>query len=70
MPPPEINGLTSAPAWSLIGVELPGPIINDSARELNFTNEIGHGNTVRLLRNIIGLWLVGMPTGMGRRQGI
>ena len=48
----------SSGTWSLIGVELPGPIINDSARELNFTNEIGHGNTVRLLRNIIGLWLV------------
>ena len=29
-----------------------------TAREMNFTNEIGHGNTVRLLRNIIGPWLV------------
>ena len=48
----------SSGTWSLIGVELPEPIINDSAREMNFTNEIGHGNTVRLLRNIIGLWLV------------
>lgn len=48
----------SSGTWSLIGVELTEPIINDTARELNFTNEIGHGNTVRLLRNIIGLWLV------------
>ena len=48
----------SSGTWSLIGVELPEPIINDAARDLNFTNEIGHGNTVRLLRNIIGLWLV------------
>lgn len=48
----------SSGTWSLIGVELPAPIINDAARDLNFTNEIGHGNTVRLLRNIIGLWLV------------
>ena len=32
--------------------------INDEARELNFTNEIGYGNTTRFLKNISGLWLV------------
>jgi rhamnulokinase len=41
-----------------MGVELAEPVLSDEARELNFTNEIGHGNTVRLLKNIIGLWLV------------
>ena len=39
-------------------MELPEPIINDAARELNFTNEIGYGNSVRLLKNISGLWVV------------
>jgi rhamnulokinase len=48
----------SSGTWSLIGVELPSPIITDVCRELNFTNEIGFGGTVRLLKNIIGLWLV------------
>lgn len=48
----------SSGTWSLMGVELPAPILTDAARELNFTNEIGHGNSVRLLKNIIGLWLV------------
>ena len=48
----------SSGTWSLMGVELPQPIINDTCRELNFTNEIGFGSTVRLLKNIIGLWLV------------
>jgi rhamnulokinase len=48
----------SSGTWSLMGVEWPEPIINDTCRELNFTNEIGYGGSVRLLKNIIGLWLV------------
>ena len=48
----------SSGTWSLIGVEWPEPIITDKSRELNFTNEIGYGNTVRLLRNCIGMWLL------------
>lgn len=48
----------SSGTWSLIGVELDKPIISERSRELNYTNEIGHGNTIRLLRNIIGLWIV------------
>jgi len=48
----------SSGTWSLMGVELPSPMITDACRELNFTNEIGFGGSVRLLKNIIGLWLV------------
>lgn len=48
----------SSGTWSLMGVELNEPIINDQCRELNFTNEIGHGGTVRLLKNISGLWIL------------
>ncbi len=48
----------SSGTWSLVGVEWPRPVINDQARSLTFTNEIGHGNSVRLLKNIVGLWIV------------
>jgi len=48
----------SSGTWSLMGVEVPEPIINETCRELNFTNEGGVENTVRLLRNIAGLWIV------------
>ena len=48
----------SSGTWSLIGVELTAPILTDACRELNFTNEIGFGGSVRLLKNIVGLWLV------------
>src|SRR5207249_9044990 len=48
----------SSGTWSLMGVELPSPIITEACRELNFTNEIGFGGSVRLLKNIVGLWIV------------
>lgn len=48
----------SSGTWLLMGVELPRPVINDDCLELNFTNEGGVGQTVRLLKNITGLWLL------------
>jgi rhamnulokinase len=48
----------SSGTWSLMGVELDASLINDRARALNFTNEIGFGGSVRLLKNISGLWIV------------
>jgi rhamnulokinase len=48
----------SSGTWSIIGVEWPQPVINDQARSLQFTNEIGYGGSVRLLKNIVGLWIV------------
>jgi rhamnulokinase len=44
--------------WALMGIESPRPVINDQVLKLNFTNEGGVGNTIRLLKNITGLWLV------------
>ncbi len=48
----------SSGTWSLMGVELAEPVINDCSLEMNFTNEIGAGGTVRFLKNIAGLWLL------------
>jgi rhamnulokinase len=48
----------SSGTWSVMGVEWPQPVITDRGRDLGFTNEIGYGNSVRLLKNIVGLWLV------------
>ncbi|MBV8781003.1 MAG: rhamnulokinase [Phycisphaerae bacterium] len=44
--------------WSLLGVELSGPLINDRVREANFTNEAGYNGTSRFLKNIVGLWIL------------
>jgi rhamnulokinase len=48
----------SSGTWSLMGAECSQPIITDQSRDLNFTNEIGFGGSVRLLKNIVGLWLI------------
>ncbi len=46
----------SSGTWSLMGVEVDAPVINDAALEANFTNEVGVENTIRFLKNIPGLW--------------
>lgn len=48
----------SSGTWSLMGVEVPQPIINAHSLAYNFTNEGGVNGTFRLLKNIMGLWLV------------
>jgi rhamnulokinase len=48
----------SSGTWSLMGVEVDAPIINEQSLALNFTNEVGAGNKIRLLKNIAGLWLL------------
>jgi rhamnulokinase len=48
----------SSGTWSLIGIETPRPIINETTYKYNFTNEGGVCGTTRLLKNIMGLWLV------------
>lgn len=48
----------SSGTWSLVGVEEPEPVITDETFERNFTNEGGVGGTVRLLKNVTGLWLL------------
>jgi len=47
----------SSGTWSLLGVELKKPIINEKSRQYNFTNEVGFGGRIRFLKNIIGLWI-------------
>jgi rhamnulokinase len=48
----------SSGTWSLMGVELDAPLINEQTLALNFTNEAGVAGTTRLLKNIAGLWLL------------
>jgi rhamnulokinase len=48
----------SSGTWSLLGIELNAPIISDEALRLNFTNEGGVNSTTRLLKNVMGLWML------------
>lgn len=48
----------SSGTWSLLGTELDAPVITADSLRLNFTNEGGVNGTTRLLKNVMGLWLL------------
>jgi sugar (pentulose or hexulose) kinase len=48
----------SSGTWSLMGAEVPSPVISPASLQYNFTNEGGVNGTFRLLKNILGMWLV------------
>ena len=59
----------SSGTWSLMGVEVQEPQTGDKALAFNFTNEGGVGGTIRLLKNIAGLWLVQECRRVWEREG-
>lgn len=48
----------SSGTWSLMGIESPAPIITAASARMNFTNEGGVEGTLRVLKNICGMWLL------------
>lgn len=55
--PGEMYAYISSGTWSLVGGESEQPVITPEALAYNFTNEGGVG-AFRLLKNVMGLWLV------------
>lgn len=61
VPAMEGDGLVaflSSGTWSLLGIEVPEPILLEKARQAQFTNEGGVGGRIRFLQNITGLWIL------------
>ncbi len=52
------SAFLSSGTWSLVGIELDAPVISNEALRMNFTNEGGVAGTTRLLKNVMGLWLL------------
>ena len=48
----------SSGTWSLLGVEIPGPKCEEGVMNANYTNEGGVDGSIRLLKNIMGLWII------------
>lgn len=48
----------SSGTWSLVGVVTPTPVVTDATFALNLTNEAGYPDNIRLIRNLMGLWMV------------
>jgi rhamnulokinase len=59
----------SCGTWSLLGTEMPKPVLTEEARKLNFTNEGGVAGTYRLLKNIMGLWILEECRRAWKREG-
>ena len=48
----------SSGTWSILGVEMPRPLVSEASYRLNYTNEGGVFGTVRLCKNVMGLWIL------------
>lgn len=59
----------SSGTWSLVGQEVPRAIINDAAYAANVTNEGGVENTYRLLKNVMGLWILQQCRAVWANEG-
>jgi rhamnulokinase len=59
----------SSGTWSLLGQEVPQAILTETALEANLTNEGGVNRSYRLLKNIMGLWLVQQSLATWSAQG-
>jgi sugar (pentulose or hexulose) kinase len=59
----------SSGTWSLLGMELDQPLVTADGLRLNYTNEGGVDGKIRLLKNIMGLWLVQESRNTWKRQG-
>ena len=60
----------SSGTWSLMGVEIDSPIINEVTLTERLTNEGGFDRSIRLLRNITGLWIIQEVRRDLKSQGI
>ena len=59
----------SCGTWSLLGAELASPVLSEACQRFNFTNEGGVGGSVRLLKNIAGLWILQQCREQWNREG-
>ncbi|GAA1914198.1 rhamnulokinase family protein [Nocardioides lentus] len=55
--------------WGLVGVETTGPAPLEAARAANLTHERGVDGTFRVLRNVMGTWILSRLLDSWRRAG-
>lgn len=56
--------------WSLLGTEIRDALTHEQALQENFTNEGGVDGTYRLLKNIMGLWIVQECRSHWEKRGV
>lgn len=66
---PETAAYISCGTWGLVGVEVEHRVFTPDALAANFTNEGGVDGRVRLLRNVMGLWILSEAMRQWEREG-
>lgn len=66
---PDAAAYISCGTWGLVGVEVPWPVLTPAVSAANFTNEGGVDGRVRLLRNVMGLWVLSETVRGWSRDG-
>lgn len=59
----------SCGTWGLVGVEVDEPVLTSESLAANFTNEGGVDGRIRLLRNVMGLWILSEAVRTWEREG-
>lgn len=59
----------SSGTWSLMGIESKQPIISEQTEKWNITNEGGVDGSIRLLKNITGMWILERCKAEWEREG-
>ncbi len=54
----DTSAFISSGTWSVMGIEMPQPVVNVRVLATGFTNEGGIGGKTLLLKNLTGLWLL------------
>jgi rhamnulokinase len=52
------KAIISSGTWSLVGTEVQMPVINQLGYRFNIANEGGYKGRHRLIRNVMGLWII------------
>ena len=70
MADPTTAAYISSGTWSLVGLELDAPVLDEASRLANHTNELGVDGTVRYLKNVAGMWLLSESQRVWRARGM
>jgi rhamnulokinase len=65
----EAAAYISCGTWGLVGVEVERPVLTADALNANFTNELGVDGRIRLLHNVMGLWILSESVRTWEREG-
>jgi rhamnulokinase len=68
--PTKDSAYISSGTWSLVGLELDGPVTDAKALSYNITNEAGVADRIRFIKNVSGMWLLEESLRYWKSQGI